>query len=83
MTPAATTTSMMIPTTPVDDLVQYLCRMCYMIDQPTLTMKFIQLAIQSQGIGTLPEHVRVRWLTNVCTGFVCKYGCLTLFWYLL
>ena len=48
-----------IATTPIDDLVRRLCAWSYMIDQPTLTGKFIQLALQLDGIGIgkLPENM--------------------------
>ena len=63
----------MIPTTPIDELVRRLCRMCDIIQQPALTGKFVQLALQLQGIGIgkLPENMYV----SVCVKCVCVRVC--------
>ena len=60
MPPLSSSSSLrIIATTPIDDLVRRLCAWSYMIDQPTLTGKFIQLALQLDGIGIgkLPENM--------------------------
>ena len=59
MPPLSSSSSRIIATTSIDDLVRRLCAWSYMIDQPTLTGKFIQLALQLDGIGIgkLPENM--------------------------
>mmetsp|Transcript_22378 Transcript_22378/g.52748 ORF Transcript_22378/g.52748 Transcript_22378/m.52748 type:complete len:614 (+) Transcript_22378:1626-3467(+) len=37
-----------IAATPLDDIVRRLCRLCWIVDQPTVTGKLIQLGIQLQ-----------------------------------
>jgi hypothetical protein len=54
----------MIPTTPIDDLVRKLCRLCHKIPEQqhiVVTGKLIQLAIQLNGIGIgkLPDNMYV------------------------
>ena len=67
----------MIPTTPIDELVRCLCRMCDIIQQPTLTGKFVQLALQLQGIGIgkLPENMYVSVCVNSGCVSSCAYIC--------
>jgi adenylate kinase len=44
---------------PVDDMVRRLCRLCWMVRQPAVTGKLIQLAIQlgGSGVGSLKENL--------------------------
>jgi hypothetical protein len=47
---------------PVDDIVRKLCRLCWIVKQPEVSGKLIQLAFQlgGAGVGELPENMYVR-----------------------
>lgn len=47
------------PVNPVDDMVRRLCRLCWMVRQPAVTGKLIQLGIQlgGSGVGSLKENL--------------------------
>lgn len=44
---------------PIDDVVRKLCRLCWIVNQPAVSGKLIQLAIQldGAGVGELPENL--------------------------
>ena len=51
--------SVLQPRLPMDDLVRKLLRLCWMVDEPAMTGKLMQLAIQlgGDGVGKLPENM--------------------------
>jgi hypothetical protein len=63
-TTTITDANKIIPTTPVDDLVRQLCRLCWIVREPALTGKLMQLAIQlgGVGIGKLPDNLYVYFI---------------------
>ena len=57
--PPSAPPSVLQPRLPMDDLVRKLLRLCWMVDEPTMTGKLMQLAIQlgGDGVGKLPENM--------------------------
>lgn len=57
----------------IDDIVRRLCRLCWIVKQPVVTGKLIQLAIQlnGSGIGKIPENLFLNQVPH--NRYVRKY----------
>lgn len=59
--PIESTTTPLVPVLPIDAMVRKLGRLCWIVQQPDVSGKLIQLAFQlgGAGIGELPENMYV------------------------